>query len=107
MKRGLLSSAAPGLMAAPVSAETPLRIEVAMAADATARVTIGSQSFVLPDEQERFAAALNAMPDKDRPVVVDVTGRTETPYRVFGGILYLAQSAGFQRVSFVAEPPAG
>lgn len=107
MKRPLLASAALGLMAAPVAAETPLRIDVAMVEDATAHVTIEGQQFVLPDEQDRLAAMLKAMPDKGRPVMINVTGKVETPYRIFGGIIYLAQAAGFTKITFVAEPPAG
>ena len=106
MKRPLLSSAALGLMMAPVAADNPLRIEIAMMADATARITIEAQAFVMPDERERLSAALEAIPDKDRSVVIDVAGTVETPDRVFGGIIYLAQAAGFTNITFVAEPAA-
>ncbi len=106
MKKVLLSSAALGLMAAPVGAETPLRIDVAMAADATARVTFESSSFVLPDEREAMANALKALPGKDRPVTLVFTGKVDGFHRAVGGVIYLAQSAGFQQITVVNQPPA-
>ncbi|MEP9403273.1 hypothetical protein [Sphingomonas sp. VNH70] len=106
MKRGkLLGSAALGMIAAPLGAESaPLTVPVAIAADASARVTIGTRHFTLPDEQAAMAAALQAMPDKDRPVVLSVGGRIDTPYRIVGGLIYLFQSAGFTKVSVVQQP---
>ncbi len=107
MKKTLLTSAALGLMAAPVgAAEAPLTIGVTMTGDATALVAIEGARFVLPDEQERMSAALNALPDKNRPVTIAVLGKVVAPYRVIGGIVYLAQSAGFTHVTVLNEPPA-
>ncbi len=109
MKLGkLLGSAALGTLAAPVSAQqAPLTIPVEIAADASARVTIGERRFLLPDEQGAMRDALNAMPDKDRPVVLAVSGKVDTPYRIIGGLIYLLQSAGFTRTTVVTEPSAG
>lgn len=107
MKKTLLTSAALGLMTAPVAAAgTPLTIGVTMTGDAAAQVTIDDAQFVLPDEQERMSAALRALPDKDRPVTIAVTGKVAAPYRVIGGIVYLTQSAGFVHVTVLNEPPA-
>ncbi len=107
MKRILLSSAAIGMLATPVGAETatPLKIGVEMASEATAHVTIDKVTFVLPDEQEAMSAALKARPDKHRPVTLVVTGKTAAPYRIIGGMIYLAQSAGFTQVTVATEPP--
>ncbi len=109
MKRGtLLGTAALGMVAAPLGAQVPpLTVPVAIADDATARVTIGDRGFTLPDEQAAMAAALKALPDRTRPVLLAVGGRIDTPYRIVGGLVYLFQSAGFTHVSVVAEPPAG
>lgn len=105
MRKDLLTSAAFGLLAAPVaSAETPLAIVATMAADGAAHVTIDGATFVLPDQQEAMSAALKARTDKDRPVVIQVQGKIAAPYRVVGGILYLAQSAGFTQISVVNDP---
>ena len=107
MKKTLLTSAALGLMTAPVAAAgTPLTIEVTMTGDATARATIDGAQFVLPDEQERMSAALKALPDKKRPVTIAVLGQVAAPYRVIGGVVYLIQSAGFTQITVLNEPPA-
>lgn len=107
MKKTLLTSVALGLMAAPVgAAEAPLTIAVTMTSDATAQVTIEGAQFVLPDEQDAMAAALKALPNKDRPATIAVLGKVVAPYRVIGGILYLAQSAGFTHVTVLNEPRA-
>ncbi|MFD1035360.1 hypothetical protein ACFQ15_11915 [Sphingomonas hankookensis] len=107
MKRILLSSAAIGVIATPVGAETPtpLMIGVEMASEATAHVTIDKATFVLPDEREAMSAALNARGDKHRPVTLVVTGKTAAPYRIIGGMIYLTQSAGFTQVTVATEPP--
>ncbi|PXA89025.1 hypothetical protein DMC47_29180 [Nostoc sp. 3335mG] len=107
MKKKLLTSAALGLMAGPVvAAAAPLTIGVTMTGDAAAQVTIEGAQFVLPDDHEAMAAALRALPDKDRPVTIAVLGKVAAPYRVIGGILYIAQSAGFTQVTVLNEPPA-
>ncbi|KQM36237.1 hypothetical protein [Sphingomonas sp. Leaf10] len=108
MKKTLLTSAALGLMAGPVAAaEAPLMIGVTMTGEAAAQVAIDGDQFVLPDEQERMSAALQALPDKSRPVTIAVLGKVAAPYRVIGGILYLTQSAGFTQITVLNEPPAG
>ncbi|KQN77666.1 hypothetical protein ASE90_03910 [Sphingomonas sp. Leaf67] len=107
MKKTLLTSAALGLINAPVgAAETPLTIGVTMRGDAAARIDIEGVQFVLPDEQDAMSAALKALPDKDRPVTIAVLGKVAAPYRVIGGILYLTQSAGFTQVTVLNESPA-
>ena len=36
-----------------------------------------------------------------------IRGDVNTPYRCIGGTIYSMQRAGFQRVGFISEPPAG
>ncbi len=107
VKKGLLGSAARASMTAPLATrEATLSIGVTITDAATARIELGSRSFVLPDEQEALTAALRAMPDKDRAVMLDIGGAQSPPYRVLAGILHLAQAAGFPKVTVRAEPPA-
>ncbi len=107
MKKTLLTSAALGLITAPVAAAgKPLTIDVTMTGDAAAHVAIEGAQFVLPDDQGQMSAALQALPDKNRPVTIAVLGKVAAPYRVIGGILYLTQSAGFTQVTVLNEPPA-
>lgn len=107
MKKTWLSSSARGLIVAPVASPVPLRIGVAMAGDASVQITIAAETFVLPDDQDALGIALAAIPDKGRPVVLDIAGTVALPRRVAGGILHLIQSAGFQKVSVVTDPAAG
>ena len=104
MKTTLLTSAALGLVAAPMAnAETPLTIGVTMTGDAAARVSIEGAAFVLPDEREAMSAALKALPNKQRDVTITVHGKIAAPYRVIGGVVYLTQAAGFTQISVVDD----
>ncbi|HZF42197.1 MAG TPA: biopolymer transporter ExbD [Sphingomonadaceae bacterium] len=38
---------------------------------------------------------------------VHIRGDIDTPYKCIGGAVYTMQSAGFARVGFISEPPAG
>lgn len=38
---------------------------------------------------------------------VHIRGDVDTPYKCIGGAVYTMQSAGFARVGFISEPPAG
>lgn len=38
---------------------------------------------------------------------VHIRGDVDTPYRCIGGTIYTMQSAGFAKVGFISEPPAG
>ena len=38
---------------------------------------------------------------------VHIRGDVNTPYKCIGGAVYTMQSAGFARVGFISEPPAG
>lgn len=45
-------------------------------------------------------------PDLELPEV-HIRGDVNTPYRCIGGAVYNMQRAGFTRVGFISEPPAG
>lgn len=69
----------------------------------TCRMTVNGQTFTLFTDEAGSLAAL-----RQQAAVVSaatVTGDFRTPYKCFGGAVYLAQRAGFERVGFVAEPP--
>jgi biopolymer transport protein ExbD len=36
-----------------------------------------------------------------------IRGDINTPYRCIGGVIFTMQRAGFARVGFISEPPAG
>ena len=36
-----------------------------------------------------------------------IRGDINTPYKCIGGVIYTMQRAGFARVGFISEPPAG
>ena len=36
-----------------------------------------------------------------------IRGDISTPYRCIGGVIFTMQRAGFARVGFISEPPAG
>ncbi len=36
-----------------------------------------------------------------------IRGDVDTPYKCVGGAVYTMQRAGFARVGFISEPPAG
>ncbi len=36
-----------------------------------------------------------------------IRGDVNTPYRCIGGAVYTMQSAGYAKVGFISEPPAG
>ncbi len=107
MKKGLLASTARRMMTAPVGTAMPLTIGVAMTDAATVRITIEARSFLLPDEQAAMRAALDAVVDKARPVVLSVGGPVAPPRRIVTGLIHIVQSAGFTQLSVVTEPAAG
>ncbi|WP_448502047.1 ExbD/TolR family protein [Sphingomonas sp.] len=48
----------------------------------------------------------DALTPEDIPEV-HIRGDVDTPYRCIGGAVYTMQSAGFVKVGFISEPPAG
>ena len=59
----------------------------------------------LEDEIERLGGVQNVTPD-NMPEV-HIRGDVNTPYKCIGGAVFTMQRAGFARVGFISEPPAG
>ena len=59
----------------------------------------------LEDEIERLGGVQNVTPD-NMPEA-HIRGDVNTPYRCIGGTVFTMQRAGFARVGFISEPPAG
>ena len=79
-------------------------IELAFTPPDTCRATVGEKSFVLPADQQAYVAALKieAKAFENARVNGDYNS---VPYKCFGSAVFLAQSAGFKRVGFIAQPP--
>lgn len=56
-------------------------------------------------EIRKLGGAANLTPD-NMPEA-HIRGDVNTPYKCVGGTIYTMQSAGFARVGFISEPPAG
>lgn len=56
-------------------------------------------------EVEKLGGAQNLTPDTMPEA--HIRGDVNTPYKCVGGAIYTMQSAGFARVGFISEPPAG
>ena len=54
-------------------------------------------------EKAGGAAAITA----DTLPEAHIRGDVDTPYKCIGGAIYAMQSAGFQKIGFISEPPAG
>jgi biopolymer transport protein ExbD len=103
--RLLASTMTRAFAAVPVAApKPPLQVTMVVARDSTCTVAIDDASFVLPDAQPAFVAALAAMPGKARPVTIALLSDTATPQRYIGGVMRMLQMAGFAKVSVVADP---
>lgn len=59
----------------------------------------------LEDEVKKLGGAANLTPE-NMPEA-HIRGDINTPYKCIGGAVYMMQSAGFARVGFISEPPAG
>ena len=59
----------------------------------------------LEDEIERQGGVEN-ITEENMPEA-HIRGDVDTPYRCIGGAVYTMQRAGFARVGFISEPPAG
>ena len=59
----------------------------------------------LEDQIERVGGVDN-ITDENMPEV-HIRGDVNTPYRCIGGTVYTMQRAGFARVGFISQPPAG
>ena len=59
----------------------------------------------LEDEIEKVGGAEN-ITEENMPEA-HIRGDVNTPYKCIGGAIYTMQRAGFARVGFISEPPAG
>lgn len=59
----------------------------------------------LEQEVKKLGGAANLTPD-NMPEA-HIRGDVNTPYKCVGGAIFIMQSAGFARVGFISEPPAG
>ena len=59
----------------------------------------------LEQEIERLGGVQNVTPE-NMPEV-HIRGDVNTPYKCVGGAIFTMQRAGFARVGFISEPPAG
>ena len=59
----------------------------------------------LEDEIERQGGVENLT--EDTMPEAHIRGDVDTPYKCIGGTVYTMQRAGFARVGFISEPPAG
>ena len=59
----------------------------------------------LEDDIERLGGVEN-MTEENMPEV-HIRGDVNTPYKCVGGAVFQMQRAGFSRVGFISEPPAG
>jgi biopolymer transport protein ExbD len=80
-----------------------LQLAISFEAPNVCRVSVGDQSFLMPEQDDALLAALEPLVEKGR--VLSIVGAMEIPYRCIGHTIYTAQRAGFKKVGFVAEPP--
>lgn len=67
-------------------------------------VAVDGKNYVLPEDQQALVTALKDQASKFKYARVDGDYNT-VPYKCFGSAVFLAQSAGFERVGFIAAPP--
>jgi len=53
------------------------------------------------DRQKAERGAVTELPE------VHIRGDADTPYRCIGGVIFAMQYAGYQKIGFISEPPAG
>lgn len=82
-----------------------LHLTIAFEAPDICRVSVGDQSFLMPEQDDALLAALKMLVKKGRNL--SILGGIEIPYRCIGHTIYVAQRAGFKKVGFVAEPDRG
>ena len=59
----------------------------------------------LEDQIERVGGIENI--NEENMPEVHIRGDINTPYKCIGGVVYTMQRAGFARVGFISQPPAG
>ena len=53
------------------------------------------------ERQEKEFGAIKELPE------VHIRGDANTPFRCIGGVIFAMQYAGYQKIGFISEPPAG
>jgi len=90
-------------------------LSIRAAADGSCEVYWGQTRVTANELIERGVAKLRKEIDRQGGVnapglelpEVHIRGDVNTPYRCIGGAVYNMQRAGFTRVGFISEPPAG
>lgn len=80
-----------------------LPLVIRFVAAATCEISVADQLFSLPGDQDRMAAEMRKLRQKWKSA--QIVGGREIPYRCIGHAIFIAQSSGFEKVGFVAEPP--
>jgi biopolymer transport protein ExbD len=74
-------------------------------------VTPVTSRELLPRAVDKLRAEIERQGGVNNPKLelpeAHIRGDINTPYRCIGGAIYTMQMAGFQRVGFISEPPAG
>lgn len=80
----------------------------------TCNVAWGTSPITSQELLDRAVAKLKGVVDRlgsnitpDDIPEVHIRGDVSTPYRCIGGTVYTMQQAGFAKVGFISEPPAG
>jgi biopolymer transport protein ExbD len=84
------------------------------ATDGTCEVSWGMTKVSSKELLDRGAAKLKGVVDRLGSAItaedipeVHIRGDVATPYRCIGGTIYTMQMAGYPKVGFISEPPAG
>lgn len=88
---------------------------VLLSVDANCNTYWGQQKIASKqDLLDRSVAALRAEIKRQQAIgakpelpEVHIRGDKNTEYRCVGGVIYTIQRAGFQKIGFISEPPAG
>jgi hypothetical protein len=69
-----------------------------------AAIRVGDITVTDPTSLEGQVALERLLPDKHQRI--HITNLADTPWSCRGGLIYLLQSMGYDRVGFIAEPPS-
>jgi len=70
--------------------------------ESTAALRDRGATYLLAEvERQKAAGALIELPE------VHIRGDADTEYRCIGGAIFAMQRAGYQKIGFISEPPAG
>ncbi len=62
---------------------------------------LGGKKLLADVKKQQAAGAKIELPE------VHVRGDANMPYKCIGGVIYAMQQAGYQKIGFISEPPAG